>query len=289
MSVSAYAVGIAWLSAIASVLLFAAIRLRRWLCPGWSGPPGWILDAVLAVSMLLVTSEIAGLFGWFTRVGVLLGVVVIGAAVAVAASASGPRASWSSTPSAPVFSGWALALAIAASLVTAAIWAEPVLQSLHVGMYLQDSTWYHLTFSAHFFQTGHTGGLLFTDPLRLAAWFYPQNSELLHAVGMVAFGNDFLSPLINIGWMALALSAGWCVGRPFGCGPLTVLATSILLSSNMMQPQAGNAPSDIPALFFLLATIAILANAGAARSGSSSPRYPATGIGDRSSHETPFR
>jgi hypothetical protein len=135
-------------------------------------------------------------------------------------------------------------------------------------MYRQDSAWYHLAFSANFFQTAHTGGLLFTDPLRLAAWFYPQNSELLHGVGMVGFDSDFLSPLVNLGWMALALLAAWCVGRPFGLAPLTLIAAAILFASNMMQTQAGNAPNDMPALFFLLAMIAVLVNAGAARARS---------------------
>ena len=258
MNLGEYLLGVAWLAAIATVLLFAAIRARHWLCPEWSGPPAWLVDAVLALSMLLVTSELIGLFGWFTRAGVLLAVVALGGVVAIATPPVTPARP---SPPAPGFGGWLFGLAIVASLATALLWAEAVVQSLEVGIYRQDSTWYHLTFSARFFQTAHTGGLAFTDPLHLSAWFYPQNSELLHAVGMVAFRDDFLSPLLNFGWMMLLLLAAWCVGRPFGRGSLALLACSVLLASNMMQVQAGNAPNDAPALAFLLAAIAILTNA----------------------------
>ena len=79
-------------------------------------------------------------------------------------------------------------------------------------MYYQDTTWYHMSFSARFAQTGDVGPLHFTDPLKLAAWFYPQNSELLHGVGIVALDNDFLSPLINLGWV-VALPARRLVHR----------------------------------------------------------------------------
>ena len=49
-----------------------------------------------------------------------------------------------------------------------------------------DSTWYHGPFAAGFFQSGDTWGLHFIAP-QFLAWFYPANSEVLHAVGMVAF------------------------------------------------------------------------------------------------------
>ena len=79
-----------------------------------------------------------------------------------------------------------------------------------------------------FAQTGSDPGLLLTDPLKLAVWYYPANSELLHAIGMVAFGNDLLSPVLNFGWMGLALLAAWCIGRPFGLAAATLLAAVVV-------------------------------------------------------------
>ena len=51
-------------------------------------------------------------------------------------------------------------------------------------------------------------------------WFYPQNSELLHAVGILLTGRDTLSLFLNFGWLAVAFLAAWCVGRPYGRGVL---------------------------------------------------------------------
>jgi hypothetical protein len=84
---------------------------------------------------------------------------------------------------------------------------------------------------------------------------------------MLATENDFLSPLINLGWLALALGAGWCAGRPYGLGPATSIATALILDSGMMATQAGNAPSDVAAIFFLLACVALLVNADATNAG----------------------
>ena len=65
------------------------------------------------------------------------------------------------------------------------------------------------------FQTGST--ICFYRPETVFTnWFYPQNSELVHAVGMVLGGRDFFSVFLNLGWLALALLAAWCIGRPYG-------------------------------------------------------------------------
>ena len=112
-------------------------------------------------------------------------------------------------------------------------------QALDQGMYYQDTTWYHMSFSARFAQTGHVGPLHFTDPLKLAAWFYPQNSELLHGVGIVFLKTDFLSPLINLMWVALCLLAAWCVGRPYAIGGVTVLGAAVVLDSEHAGRLAG--------------------------------------------------
>ena len=65
-------------------------------------------------------------------------------------------------------------------------------------------------------RTHQVGALHMTEVLKLTVWFYPQNSELLHSAGILFLGTDFLSPLMNIGWMALCLLAAWSFGRPYG-------------------------------------------------------------------------
>ena len=51
------------------------------------------------------------------------------------------------------------------------------------------------------------------------AWFYPANGEIFHSVGMLAFGRDLLSPLLNLGWFVGCLVACWCIGRPYRVAP----------------------------------------------------------------------
>ena len=177
-----------------------------------------------------------------------------------------------------------LAVAIFASIVVVAHWAEPTQEALDTGMYYQDTTWYHMSFSGRFAQTGEVGPLHLTDPLKLTAWYYPQNSELLHAIPMVALDNDFFSPLINLGWLAVALLAAFCIGRPYAVGAATLLGAAVVLDSEMLVgSQAGNAPNDIAGIFFLLCVIAFLVNgaataraapriAGAVRATRRSPR-----------------
>ena len=94
----------------------------------------------------------------------------------------------------------------------------PTQTGLDIGMYLPNTTWHNAPFAARFVQDAQVGALHLTEVLRLTVWFYPQNSELLHSAGLLFLGTDFLSPLMNIGWMALCLLAAWSFGRPYGAG-----------------------------------------------------------------------
>ena len=85
-----------------------------------------------------------------------------------------------------------------------------------------DSTWYHGPFAAGFHQSGNTWDLHYIAP-QFLAWFYPANAEIFHAVGMLAFDRDLLSPLLNLGWFVGCLFALWAIGRPRGVGVYSVL------------------------------------------------------------------
>ena len=100
------------------------------------------------------------------------------------------------------------------------------------------------------------------------AWFYPANSELLHAVGMNAFGRDLLSPLLNLGWFVGCLLACWCIGRPYRVAPWSLALGAIALSVPALADQAGEARNDIVGIFFLLAAVAIALNAWAGESAA---------------------
>ena len=154
-----------------------------------------------------------------------------------------------------------LLIALGVASFTVAEWTFPSQLSLDQGMFGGDTTWYHMPFAARIAQEGSTVHLHFTDPLRLAAWYYPQSSELIHAAGIVLFKTDWLSPLINLAWLSIALLAAWCVGRPYKVGPATLVAGAIVLDAGVMiETQPGEGRNDIMGLAFLLAFAAFLIN-----------------------------
>jgi hypothetical protein len=159
-----------------------------------------------------------------------------------------------------------LAIAVAAVVHFAA----GVRLRLTTGMTGFDSTWYHGPFAAGFFQSGDTWSLHFIAP-QFLAWFYPANSEIFHAVGMLAFGRDLLSPLLNLGWFVGCLFAAWCIGRPYRVAPVSLALGAIALSLPALADQAGEARNDIVGLFFLLAAVAVAVNAWAACSDRQLP------------------
>ncbi len=147
---------------------------------------------------------------------------------------------------------------------------------LSTGMTGFDSTWYHGPFAAGFFQSGDTWDLHFIAP-QFLAWFYPANGEIFHAAGMLAFGRDVSSPLLNLGWFVGCLVACWCIGRPFRVAPWSLMLGAVALSAPALADQAGEARNDIVGIFFLLAAVAIALNAAVSQDREPiSPRIPGT-------------
>jgi hypothetical protein len=256
MNAFEYLTGALTVSVVIAACWLSARRLRSLLLPRWHGAPAALSTIVLALSVAVLSLEVLGVAGLLDTPALLVLTVgtVAGLHLWHPPSLEGPAVR------AQPAGRFGVAGATVAALLTAVHWAGPMLHSLDVGVYRQDSTWYHLPFAAWFAQTGSIGGLLFTDPLKLAVWYYPLNSELLHAAGMVLLGNDLLSPLVNFAWMGVALLAAWCIGRPFGVAAATLLGAVLIVDSDMMLVQAGNAPSDMVALACLLAAVALLVN-----------------------------
>ncbi len=164
-----------------------------------------------------------------------------------------------------------IALGVAAFL--AAHWSTGLQDVWARGMLTFDTLWYHGPFAARIAESGSLWGLHFTDPLYLN-WFYPQNSELLHATGISLFDRDLFSPLVNFGWLGVALLAAWCIGRPYGVAPLSLVAVALVLDIGPMVPrEAGTPANDIAPVALLLAAAAVLINAAAqARGAAASAR-----------------
>jgi hypothetical protein len=256
---------------LAAAIGFGAVRLRGRLLPSWDGAPSRLAEIVLGISMLVVTLELIGVVGLYCPGWVLAAGILVGIGTGLAAG--GPR-EWIALPS-PAVRPIALAIATAAALLVALHWAMPTQVGLDIGMYLPNTTWHNAPFATRFVQDAQVGALHFTEVLKLTVWFYPQNSELLHSVGQLFLGSDFLSPLMNLGWMSLCLLAAWCFGRPYGAAVTAVLGMALVLDAEMLLLyQPGDAKNDVCGLFFLLASAAIIVNADAqsrAAAGSAKP------------------
>jgi hypothetical protein len=169
----------------------------------------------------------------------------------------------------------ALIVALVATAVLVAEWGARTVAALYHGMDTVDTLWYHLPTAARFVQEGSITGLHFVDPGPVVV-FFPANSALLHGLGILFLDNDLLSPLLNLGFLALALLAGWCIGRPFGVAPVTLTGTAVLLATpGFVATQPGGGYNDIVGLALLLTSVALLVNAGRERNA---PGLAETGV-----------
>jgi hypothetical protein len=260
LSLSRYLLGVAELSLLIGSAWIAATVLRRRLTPELDGAPARLATAVLALALLILVAELLGSFGLLEPLPYLLLVTALG--LGIWRLTRGWRRGGVPSPSRGASTLTVIALAVAVAAVVG--FALEVKPHLSAGMTGFDSTWYHGPFAAGFFQSGDTWDLHFIAP-QFLAWFYPANSEVFHAVGMLAFDRDVLSPLLNLGWFVGCLVAAWCIGRPYGVAPISLVLGAVALSLPALSDQAGEARNDIVGIFFLLAGVAIAVNAWVAR------------------------
>jgi hypothetical protein len=259
MTLGEYLLGVAMIAAVTGSLAFGAWTLRRQLLPGWAGAPARLAETVLALTGFVLSSELLGAVGAFRALPLVLVILALGAAAWVWDRRRGRPRQVREAPA--TRAGLTeIGLAAFATALTVAPWLGNTRHSFEVGMVREvDTLWYHMPFAARFAETGwvtHLHGVGDASPS-----FLPATSELFHAAGILAFGTDALSPLLNLGWLGLALLAGWCIGRPAGVAPGTLAATALVVSMPIMiDTQPGVAKNDVVGLAFLLAAVAIFVN-----------------------------
>ncbi len=254
--------GLIALLAVTGSFVLSGHLLRRLIVSGWSGPPALLADLVLGLSLMLVSAQLVGIAGLLSRPALLIagGLTLLACSAAFRLRGQGTEGG-EPAGATPGRITVPLAIAIAALLLVASGWITPTLNSLEAGMYGGDTLWYHMPFSAHFAQTGSITGLLFIDTQYLHS-FYPQNSEMVHAIGIVLVGSDFLSPVINYFWLAFGVLAGWCVGRSFGMALPATLSVTLLMSMEVISArEPGGANNDAMVIALLLAAVALAATA----------------------------
>jgi hypothetical protein len=249
--------------------------LRRRLLPSFEGPPAQLATAVLALALVIWSAELLGSFGIFESGLLWLPLMAVALGLLRYAPRPSERGESDLTQQVEVRlpslrrdgREWGVLIALLIAAIAVIHFAAGVKTRLSTGMTGFDSTWYHGPFAAGFFQSGNTWDLHFIAP-QFLAWFYPANGEIFHAVGMLAFSRDILSPLLNLGWFVGCLVACWCIGRPYRVGPWSLALGAIAMSVPALADQAGEARNDIVGMFFLLAGVAIALNAWAGWEGT---------------------
>lgn len=265
MSLARFALGGLLLAACIAPLAAGAWRVRGRILPAWSGGPARVAEAILAIAALVLVATAVGAVGLFSIAPVVGGCVAAGAALWWWGGRGESPVTAPAAPAAPVSPRWARLAAVGLTAVLSAEWAPRTIDALHRGMSNIDTLWYHLPVAARFVQQGGITALHYLDGDAVTV-FYPANSALLHAVGMLAFGDDVLSPVLNLAWLALALGAAWCIGRPFGAGPASLAGVAVVLGlPGLATTQPGGAYNDIVGLALLLAAAAVLVQAGPTR------------------------
>jgi hypothetical protein len=264
LSVGAYLLGLAELGLIVAALGYGSWRLRRAIVGGWTGAPALLCDVVIGVSALIVIAEILGTAGLFGELEMILASLAFAGLAVPASGWLERRDGRTPPPPAPPQGSIVAVIAVAGCAAVVAGWMVPTLGSLAGGMDRADTLWYHMPLAAKFVQTGSLGDIFFFDPVFFAS-FYPSNSEILHALPILTFGRDIVSPALNLGLLAVGLLASWCIGRPYGMAPQALIGGSVALGSQMLvEFQAGESLNDITGVVFILASVAVLVNGYAA-------------------------
>ena len=260
---------------VLGLLVMASLRWCRRLLPRWSGAPIALATTVVVLAVVICTEQLLGGFDALSPVAVLLVLAALGGLglaatrarqrpAALNGSAGAPPPPESARPEPIRNPLWVRLVALGSVSLVVADWGTRTADALHHGMSTPDTLWYHMPFAARFAQQGTISPLHFVDTgvdIGSVIPFYPANGELVHALGIVALGNDFLSPLLNLGWLSMAFLAAWCVGRPYGAAPVTVTGAAALLGTpGLVATQPGGAYTDIVGLALVLSAAALLIN-----------------------------
>ena len=265
-----YLEGLVLLLTAIAPLHAASYLWRARLLGQWSGALARLVEIMSDLTVFVCVSEILGsvhLFRIAPMVVVLIAVGLVGIWLARRLSLSATPADDVSALStsteqqqhASVSRAWNF-VALAVVAVVVAEWSTKTVAAYHHGIGSTDSLWYHMPFAARFVQDGSITALHYVDSEPVTV-FFPASSELFHSFGIMLMGNDLLSPIINSLWLGLALLAAWCIGRPFGVGPITLIGSALLFATpGLVGTQPGGAYDDVVGLALFLSSIALIVN-----------------------------
>jgi hypothetical protein len=261
MTFARYELGIVLMAVSLVPLGAGAGALRRRLLPAWEGAPAWLVQSVIGIAALIVVAELLGLAGLLEVAPLTLACAAAGALMWRIGRAS-PAGEAAAPPHRLPEERLPGYVAVGAVTVLVAAWSTRILPAIEHGMLGPDTIWYHLPQAARFVQDGSITHVQFFETGAGTA-FYPAASGLFHAAAMIWLGSDLASVFLNLAWLALALLAAWCLGRPYGLGAASLVGLAVLLATPIMvETQPGGAYNDIVGLALFLAAAALLLNGG---------------------------
>lgn len=259
MTPAEYLLGVACLLLWIGLLLFSADRLASRLVAVRPGPASLLATLLIAVSLGLATAILPGLVGLLSPVSLLFTTALIAIAVGVTVEPGRPG-DGPITESVPGPGRLLSFVGLLLGSLASAVFLVRSFERTGTGMTGFDTTWYHAPIAAEFIESGDVLSLHQVAP-QFLTWFYPHNSELLHAAIGTLFGGDLPSLVLGIVWFGGSLLAAWVIGSRGSAAPLSVAGVALAIGSFAFADQAGEARNDLAGTFFLLAGIGVAAAA----------------------------
>jgi hypothetical protein len=243
--------------------------VRAHLLPELRGPAAWVAEAVVVLDALTLIGLALGTVGLFRRWAFVAAVAVFaGVAVALTRSRTprprtGPPEPADPAPAPTPTPRWMKLLALGGAGLVVAQWTAQTVAGLRTGMRENvDTLWYHGPMSARFASTGSTRAVHHFD-LNPVTAYYPGGTSVLHGEGILLFGRDAASPLLNMAFLGLAFLAAWAIGRRFGSVAPSVLAVAVVMGTPMLvgdlrYGQPGAEYNDVVGVALVLAAVALL-------------------------------
>jgi hypothetical protein len=265
MSARSFGLGVFLGIVVVAPLYVGAVSIRARALSSWHGSLARVAEAVIVIASLTMITQVLGVIGFLARWPVVWGSIIVGAAGYLVGHAN-VRDALRDTRSAtklPAISGVEVIVAIGATALVSAQWLAQSIHGVRTGMRQSvDTLWYHLPMAARFAREGSILHVHHFDYNPVTS-SYPGGTSLLHATGILLFGNDALSPLLNLIFFAIAITAAWSIGKSVGAPSIALLGTVAVLGMPMLvgDPrfgQPGGAYNDVVGLACVLASIALL-------------------------------
>lgn len=218
-----------------------------------------LVSTTVAIAIVVVPTQVAGVLGAFHRVGT--GAAVTATAAVTLWWARRRPATVTAADASPAVRAprsWYIAFAAAVGGVSS-VWVARTVDALD-GVTGVESFRYRLPVAARFVQERSVVRLHMVETqIGSLAAYYPHTGELLHAIGMIAAGNEVLSLAINPVAAALLVLGAWCIGLPHGVAPVSATGALVVLAMpDIVQLHPADTSTDVLVAALIVTSAALV-------------------------------